>query len=97
MKAFLINRVGDFGFVLGIGLLFARQAGRDDAAGLGLDAADGGVYLPVHRRHGQVGAGPPARLAARLDGRPDPDLRADPRRHHGDGRHLHGRALFAAV
>ncbi|WP_268577101.1 MnhB domain-containing protein, partial [Escherichia coli] len=26
MKAFLINRVGDFGFVLGIGLLFAGTA-----------------------------------------------------------------------
>ena len=62
-----------------------------------LDADHGDVPLPVHRRDGQVGAVPAARLAARLDGRPDADLGADPRRHHGDRRHLHGRAHVAAV
>ena len=78
MKAFLVNRVGDFGFILGIGLLLAfagsmnyqevfaktRSAGPDDAAGFGLDAADGRLYLPVHRRDGQIGPVPAARLAA---------------------------------
>ena len=49
-----------------------RQAGQADAARLGLDAADRGLHLPVHRRHGQVGPGSAARLAARLDGRPTP-------------------------
>ena len=38
-----------------------------------------------------------ARVAARLDGRPDADLGADPRRDDGDGRHLHGGAHVAAV
>ena len=46
---------------------------------------------------GKIGAVPAARLAARLDGRPDADLRADPRRDHGDRRHLHGGAHVAAV
>ena len=40
----------------------------------------------------QVGADPALRLAARRDGRPDAGLGADPRRHHGDRRRLHGRA-----
>ena len=38
----------------------------------------------------QVGADPALRVAARRHGRPDPGLGADPRRHHGDGRRLHG-------
>ncbi|KAG1319638.1 hypothetical protein G6F63_014640 [Rhizopus arrhizus] len=104
MKAFLVNRVG---------VLAGRHAGRPARPAADLGRHDPGhaaaeragdlvdrhrhLHLPVHRRHGQVGPGPAARVAAGLDGRPDPDLRADPRRHHGDGRHLHGRALFAAV
>ena len=46
---------------------------------------------------GQVGAVPAAHLAARRDGRPDADLRADPRRHHGRRRHLPGRPALPAV
>ena len=53
--------------------------------------------LPVRRRDGQERAVPAARLAARLDGRPDADLGADPRRDHGDRGHLHGGAHVAAV
>ena len=76
MKAFLINRVGDFGFVLGIGLLFAYAgtmhygevfAQADKLAKLTLPGSDWmlhrGLHLP-HRRHGQVGPGSAARLAA---------------------------------
>ena len=97
MKAFLVNRVGDFGFILGIGLiaayagtlnygeLFAKKAaGLGHAAWHRLDADHRDLHLSVHRRDGQVGAVPAACLAAGLDGRPDADLRADPRRHHGD-------------
>jgi hypothetical protein len=114
MKAFLVNRVGDFGFILGIGLMAAygfaelhrdlRQGARAGQAGLSvpdvgrrLDADHGGLHLPVHRRHGQERAVSAARLAARFDGRPDAHLRADPRGHDGDGRHLHGGAHVAAV
>ena len=117
LKAFLVNRVGDFGFLLGIaGVLY--WFGTLDYATVFANAADsiGGatrscrsspattwsvatadLHLPVHRRDGQVGAGAAARVAAGLDGRPDPDLGADPRRDDGDRRHLHGRAHVAAV
>ena len=113
MKAFLVNRVGDFGFILGIGLIvayagslnytevFAKAPGmRWPHAGLSrhrLDVDHGDLHLPVHRRDGQVGPVPAARLAARFDGRSDPDLGPDPRRHHGDGRYLHGGTHVAAV
>jgi NADH-quinone oxidoreductase subunit L len=59
------------------------------------DHAD--LHLSVHRRDGQVGPGAAARVAAGFDGRPDADLGADPRRHDGHGRHLHGGAHVAAV
>jgi NADH-quinone oxidoreductase subunit L len=110
MKAFLVNRVGDFGFILGIGLIAAYTGtlnysksspscprSRHPAARHGLAAGDRDLHLPVHRRDGQVGAVPAARLAAGLDGRPDPDLGADPRGDHGDRRYLHGVAHVAAV
>ena len=60
-------------------------------------ADDDDLHLPVHRRDGQERAGAAARLAARLDGRPDADLGADPRGDDGDGGHLHGRADEPAV
>ena len=114
LKAFLANRVGDFGFILGIGLILAYFGSLDYAPvfakapalaattiGLwGQDAVvadDGDLHLPVHRRDGQERAGAAARVAARLDGRPDADLRADPRGDDGDRRHLHGRADEPAV
>ena len=59
--------------------------------------ADCDLHPAVHRCDGQVGAVSAACLAARFDGRPDPDLRADPRRDHGDRRYLHGGAHVAAV
>ena len=66
MKAFLVNRVGDFGFLLGIGLLFAYAgtmhygevfAQADKLAtltlpGSELDAADGRLHHLFIRRHG---------------------------------------------
>ncbi len=53
--------------------------------------------LPVHRRHRQERADAALRLAARRHGGPDPGLRADPRRHHGHRRRLHGGAVERAV
>ena len=66
MKAFIVNRVGDFGFLLGIGLLLAFAgsmnygdvfAKRTELAALtlpghGLGSADGRLHLPLHRRDG---------------------------------------------
>ena len=111
LKAFLVNRVGDFGFLLGIGLIAAyvgtldyaevfakaRRARQAELPRHRLAADHGDLHLPVHRRDGQERAVPAARLAARFDGRPDADLRADPRGDDGDGRHLHGGAHVAAV
>ena len=113
IKAFVVNRVGDFGFALGIFGMFAvfgtigfdavfraapahgRQA--DGVPGPPVRHADRAVPAAVHGRHGQVGAVPAAHLAARRHGGPDAGLGADPRRHHGDGRRVHGGAAVAAV
>ena len=114
LKAFLVNRVGDFGFLLGIALVLgvhgqpgvrrglqgrprARRARPSRSSRAPLVVDDGDLHPAVHRCDGQVGAVPAARVAARLDGRPHAHLRADPRRDHGDGGHLHGRAHVAAV
>ncbi len=115
LKAFLANRVGDFGFVLGIGLILAYFGTLDYAPVFARAPTLAGrrsvdlwgsaqwslmtrhLHLPLRRRDGQVGAGAAARVAARLDGRPDADLRADPRGDDGDRRHLHGRADEPAV
>ena len=51
----------------------------------------------VHGRHGQVGAGAAAHLAAGRHGRPDAGLGADPCRDHGDRRRVHAGAAVAAV
>ncbi len=49
--------------------------------------------LPLRRRHGQERAVPALRLAPGRDGRPDPGLGPDPRRHDGHRRRVHGGAL----
>ena len=113
IKAFVVNRVGDFGFALGIFALFmlvgaidfdtvfAQAPSLTGKTHLVLRLAPGRAHahLPaaVHGRHGQIGAVPAAHLAARRHGRPDPGLGADPRRHHGDRRRVHGGAAVAAV
>jgi NADH-quinone oxidoreductase subunit L len=116
LKAFLVNRVGDFGFLLGIAgiaphgrarcttprtssrrLTGSRRRPFEIVPGHVWSGADGRLHLPVHRRDGQVGPGAAACLAARLDGRPDADLGADPRRDDGHRGHLHGRPHVAAV
>ena len=113
IKAFVVNRVGDFGFALGIFLLFALtgSVGLEQifaaAPGMAgktihlwgdrLGRADHRLPAAVHGRDGQVGAVPAAHLAARRDGGPDPGLRPHPRRDHGDRRRVHGGAAVAAV
>ena len=113
IKAFVVNRVGDFGFALGIFLVFPltgsvsfehdlrRRAGPrrqvDPRLRPGRRRADDHLPAAVHGRDGQVGAVPAAHLAARRDGGPDAGLRADPRRDDGHGRRVHGGAAVAAV
>ena len=74
-------------------------ARRQDHQFLRLAGRCAHAHLPaaVHGRDGQIRAIPAAHLAAGRDGRPDPGLRADPCRHHGDRRCVHGGAALAAV
>ena len=101
-KAFVVNRIGDFGFILGMLLLFVTFGTLDfqavAAGGVRLRARDGRHRrhhrrdaAAVPRRHRQVGADPALRLAAGRDGRPDAGLGADPCRDDGHGRRLHDR------
>ena len=106
-KAFIVNRIGDFGFILGVLLLFVQfgtldfqevararrgaRPGDDVRHGLADHAA------AVRRRDRQVGADSAVRLAAGRDGRPDAGLRADPRGDDGDGGRVHDRAERRAV
>ncbi len=102
-KAFIVNRIGDFGFSLGMFLIFISFGSLD----FGTVFGDGGdharrhrgrdlhSHLPaaVRRRHRQVGADSAVCLAARRDGRPDAGLRPDPRGDHGDRGRVHGDPL----
>ena len=101
-KAFIVNRVGDAGFIIGMLLMFpspARCASPTSITALQRSTSRPETRLgdpehdravSVHRRHRQVRAVPAVRLAARRDGRPHAGLRADPRGDHGDGGRVHG-------
>ena len=103
-KAFITNRIGDFGFALaifGIIATFGSAQYTDvfaQAAQLSARAAGPLGTLVVdcarafHRRLRQVGPASAARLAARRDGRAHAGLGADPRGDDGDRRSLHGDA-----
>ena len=101
-KAFVVNRIGDYGFLLGMFGIFTTFGSLNFTEVFGKAAADPSRYapallahlpVPLRRRHGQERPGPALRLAARRHGRPDARLGPDPRRHDGHGRRLHGRAL----
>ena len=107
-KAFIVNRIGDFGFILGVLLLFVRFGTRRLPGGrargvarsspettLRHDLADHAAA--VRRRDRQVGADSALRLAARRDGRPDAGLRPHPRGDDGDGGRVHDRPQRGAV
>ena len=98
-KAFVINRVGDIGLSLGIGLIFVTFGTTSFAGGLRADQRrlagrdDRDRPAAPARRLRQVRAVPAADLAAGRDGGPDPGLGADPRGDHGDRRRLPDRPL----
>ncbi len=107
-KAFIVNRIGDFGFLLGILLLFSRFGTLDFRALAQVvstyapETAVFGTLLArrvaaLRRRHRQVGPDPALRLAARRHGRADAGLRAHPRGDDGNGRRVHDRAQRRAV
>jgi NADH:ubiquinone oxidoreductase subunit 5 (subunit L)/multisubunit Na+/H+ antiporter MnhA subunit len=78
-KAFIVNRVGDFAFILGALLLVVtvqlarlqhhRAGGEGDAEGSHLRHAVADHAADVHRRHRQVGADSAVCVAAGRDGR----------------------------
>ena len=105
-KAFIVNRIGDFGFLIGMFLLLAnfgtltfseiaREARREPR--LAGRRAHGDCALPAAGRGGQERAVAALHLAAGRDGRPDAGLRADSRGHHGHGRRLHDCAHACSV
>ena len=113
LKAFIVNRIGDFGFSLGIFATFLVfgtisipeiLAAAPDMAGSTIGFLghahrhdDPDLHPPLHRRLRQIGPARPPHLAARRDGGPDPGLRPDPRRDHGHRRRVHGLPPLADV
>ena len=107
-KAFVVNRIGDFGFILGMLLIFATFGTLDfqevaaaaaarapETLGMGvMTIATLLLFLGATGKSAQI---PLLRLAAGRDGRPDAGLGADPRRDDGDRRRLHDRAQRGAL
>ena len=97
MKAFLVNRVGDFGFILGIGLLAAYAGSLNYSEVFAQGGALAKLSFPgtdwmlitvicICLFIGAMGKSAQFPLHVwlpRLDGRPDADLCADPCRDHG--------------
>ena len=97
-KAFIVNRIGDFGFLIGMFLLlanFGTLTFSEIAAKLAMNPGwtrrrpHGDRALPAARRDGQERAASAVCLAAGCDGRPDACLGADSRGDHGDGGRVH--------
>ena len=99
-KAFIVNRIGDFGFLIAMFLIWQAFGSLDftDVLRPGAGGARGRrgalvtaitlfLFLGLHR---QVGPDPALYLAAGRDGRPHAGLGADPCRHDGDRRRLSG-------
>ena len=101
IKAFVVNRVGDFGFALGIfGLFYLTDSIRfDDVFAAAPMLAETQLHflwtewnaanligVPiVCGCDGEIGTVVVAHMVARRDGGPDTCVRADPRGDHGDG------------
>ena len=98
-KAFIVNRVGDVGFILGIMLIFVSLGTLDireviDRIGE-LDATTITI-ISLLLFAGAMGKSAQFPLHVWLpgrDGRPDPGVRPDPRGDDGQRRHLPGRPL----
>ena len=107
-KAFIVNRIGDFGFLLGMFLLFSTFGTLDfqqlACAGLAPRARNGAwaivtiatllLFLGATGKSAQI---PLYVWLPGRDGRPDAGLRADPRGDDGDGGRLHDRPQRRAV
>ena len=111
-KAFIVNRIGDVGFILGIFLIFVTfksmnfdEVFRADRRRSGTFSG-GSRFRPADRdRHSSLrGSDRKERADSRstsgcpdaMEG-PDSGKRPDPRRHHGDCGRVYGRALRADI
>ena len=104
-KAFIVNRIGDLGFIIGIFVL-VTELGRQGIWTLNFSELQTHVkmlqpgtitlitFSPFYRRRGKIGADTAIRVVARRHGRSDAGERADPCRHHGDRRCLHDRTAY---
>ena len=113
LKAFLVNRVGDFGFLLGIAVLLAYTGSLDyyQVFGYAEDLSRQTIFITEAGwsvltlacillfvgAMGKSAPSPVACLAAGFHGRPNAHLGADPRSHHGDRRYFHGGENVAPV
>ena len=105
-KAFIVNRIGDFGFLLAIFLLFTRLGAVDyvgvfavapDVLSYGGSGRDVGGIAPLARCDREERASSALRLAPRRDGRPDTGFRPHPRGYDGHGRSLSDRSYRCPV
>jgi NADH-quinone oxidoreductase subunit L len=86
-KAFVVNRVGDFGFIIGMFLIFMVFGS------LKYTEVDRNDTSSVCRRHGQVCPDPAVCLAAGCHGRSYSGFRAHSRGDHGHGRRIYDSPL----
>ena len=104
-KAFVVNRIGDFGFLLGIFIIFWTFGSLNfkDVFAAGGPLSGGGRHhhrhhpVPLPGGHRQIGPDSAVYLAARRHGRSHPGVRLDPRGHHGHRRRLYGGPLQRPV
>jgi NADH-quinone oxidoreductase subunit L len=98
LKAFVVNRVGDAGFLLACSFMIQSVAGTLDFQAVNTllqgahrqqrASSPPSASAAAGGRLRQVGADPAARVAARRHGRPHAGVGADPRRHHGHRRRV---------
>ena len=109
MKAFLVNRVGDFGFILGIGLLvaytgsmnYAEVFAKKDSLAVDVASTDWMLITVVCicLFVGAMGKSAQFRCTSgcQIRWKVQLNFRADSRGDYGDGRYLHGDTHVAIV
>ncbi len=103
-KAFVVNRIGDFGFLVGLFTLFWALGSKGVWTVNFVEISENAHLLYawrhhrypcnalfLRRRHRQVGTASAVYLVARRHGRPDPGFRPDPCGYNGHCRCLHDR------
>ena len=107
-KAFIVNRIGDAGFILGMFFIawlcgslrfidVTAVRARNSCCVDGESDHHCSDFAALCGSVRQVGAASSLCVAAGRDGRPDAGLGADPRGDHGDRGRLHGGAVECAV